>query len=338
MRRDDRDVPGPESLGVVQELDLTPAERAARARLRRRGTRATENTLLPLRLLSRQLLDARARRDRPRRSAARCKAATATAPNEHDVSVPHAARAADDRAVAIGHRTRARAVADRPITPVGGDVPPGAAAGARARRAARAARTAPRARSSRASSVLFTRARAPPSRRAAADTSLRVSRHRRWRSPALLGVLAARRGPAPRGRARRSSTPRTSWASLAGILGVAAHRRLDGHAAHVHGAQREPAPVRSALARAGGRAAARDEPRSRGRASRRCAAVVAVVALLGLALQAAAGFDQVNVAVIALTLPAHLALALGARERSSPTTRAPVGAARARAAVSRSAA
>ena len=89
---------------------------------------------------------------------------------------------------------------------------------------------------------------------------------------------------------------------------VVAHRSRDGVP------QRESLPDQSA--RPGPRADAplRDPVASRaGRAAEGLALVVAGLSLLGLALKVLPGFDQANVQVIALALPAHLGVAAGLR-------------------------
>jgi hypothetical protein len=74
------------------------------------------------------------------------------------------------------------------------------------------------------------------------------------------------------------------------------------------------------------------------RAAERLSVIVVVIALLGLVLKVIPGWHQVNGAVLALTLPIHLALAWSLRELAAyRTSPAPQGAA-ARAMVSRSAA
>ena len=78
---------------------------------------------------------------------------------------------------------------------------------------------------------------------------------------------------------------------------------------------------------------------SRGRAAgsvRTLSTVVAVIAVLGLALKLLPWFNQVNLAVIALTLPAHLTLAWAVRALVADVPTRPAAAARA--VVSRSAA
>jgi hypothetical protein len=71
---------------------------------------------------------------------------------------------------------------------------------------------------------------------------------------------------------------------------------------------------------------------SRGRSAplvRLLSAIIAVVAIVGLAMKVLPWFDQVNVAVIAMTLPAHIALAWGLRTLVPATTPArPAAAAR----------
>jgi hypothetical protein len=79
---------------------------------------------------------------------------------------------------------------------------------------------------------------------------------------------------------------------------------------------------------------------SRGRSAslvRLLSAIIAVVAIVGLAMKLLPWFDQANVAVIALTLPVHLALAWGSRTLVAATSPARTAAA-ARPVVSRSAA
>jgi hypothetical protein len=79
---------------------------------------------------------------------------------------------------------------------------------------------------------------------------------------------------------------------------------------------------------------------SRARATgltRQFSAAIAIVALVGLAMKALPWFDQVNVAVIVMTLPVHLALAWGVRMLVPDTVPARPAAA-ARAVASRSAA
>jgi hypothetical protein len=73
-------------------------------------------------------------------------------------------------------------------------------------------------------------------------------------------------------------------------------------------------------------------------AARTLSMVVAVIAIVGLAMQVLPLFNQTNGAVIALTLPAHLALAWAVRALTSATEFSPRHSAAARAAVSRSAA
>ena len=80
---------------------------------------------------------------------------------------------------------------------------------------------------------------------------------------------------------------------------------------------------------------------SRGKAvnvARTLSMVVAVIAIVGLAMKVIPWFNQTNGAVIALTLPAHLALAWAVRALTSATEFSPRHSAAARAAVSRSAA
>jgi hypothetical protein len=74
-------------------------------------------------------------------------------------------------------------------------------------------------------------------------------------------------------------------------------------------------------------------------AARALATVIAAIALLGLALKLVPVFNQANFDVIALTLPAHIALAWAARVlTAAPLPATPPPASSARAAMSRSAA
>jgi len=152
---------------------------------------------------------------------------------------------------------------------------------------------------------------------------------------AILGLLAR---AARNGRAGRIgfSVAGTTWAALNGLLGVIF---IVGWTATRHAfmarnenlLQFDPLSlvlaVLLALAVSHGRAAG---------LVRTLSTVVAVVAVLGLALKLLPWFNQVNVAVIALTLPAHLILAWAVR--SLPVTVPTRPAAAARAVVSRSAA
>jgi hypothetical protein len=73
-------------------------------------------------------------------------------------------------------------------------------------------------------------------------------------------------------------------------------------------------------------------------AARTLSMVVAVVAVVGFAMQLLPWFNQTNGAIIVLTLPAHLALAWAVRALTSATEFSPRHSAAARAAMSRSAA
>jgi hypothetical protein len=73
-------------------------------------------------------------------------------------------------------------------------------------------------------------------------------------------------------------------------------------------------------------------------AARTLSMIIAVIAIVGLAMKVLPWFQQTNGAVIALTLPAHLALAWAVRALTSAPALSPRHSAAARAAVSRSAA
>ena len=151
----------------------------------------------------------------------------------------------------------------------------------------------------------------------------------------VLVARAARRGS----RAGRIvfTTVGTIWTGLNGLLGVLL---IVGWAAtrHVFMARNENLlqfdPLSLVLA------VLLPMALSRGRSAalvRKLAPVVAVVALVGLAIKVLPWFDQANIAVIALTLPAHLALAWAVRTLV-PDTVPTRPAATAQAVVSRSAA
>jgi hypothetical protein len=134
------------------------------------------------------------------------------------------------------------------------------------------------------------------------------------------------------------ATLATTWAALGGILGVIL---IVGWTAtrHVFMAWNENLlqfnPLSLALAILLPLAI------SKGRAVRpaqRLAIVIAGIALLGFLLQVLPGVDQVNGAVIALTLPVHLALAWSMKALAIAHAPSPMPGAAARAVVSRSAA
>ncbi|HUQ83132.1 MAG TPA: DUF4105 domain-containing protein [Gemmatimonadaceae bacterium] len=149
----------------------------------------------------------------------------------------------------------------------------------------------------------------------------------------LAGLLALLSRAAQRGRgARRAfATVATIWAALNGLLGVIL---IVGWAATRHAfmarnenlLQFDPLSLMLAallpLAIMRGRSA---------NLTRQLATIVAVVSIVGLAMKLLPWFAQVNVAVIAMTLPAHLVLAwavrtlvAGAPERSTVAARATV--------------
>lgn len=155
---------------------------------------------------------------------------------------------------------------------------------------------------------------------------------------ALLGFAAAAARSGSRAGRVSFSTVATIWAALNGILGIVL---IVGWTAtrHAFMARNENLlqfdPLSLALAVMLPLAV------SRGRwvnAARLLALVIAVVSIVGLVVKVVPVFDQVNVAVIAMTLPVHLVLAWGVRT-IVPTADAPErSAAAARVAVSRSAA
>ena len=155
----------------------------------------------------------------------------------------------------------------------------------------------------------------------------------------LLAVLAL--GARSGGRAARLAfaTAATTWTAISGILGVVL---IVGWTAtrHVFMARNENLlqfdPLSLALAVVLPMAIMRGRATD---AARVLSMVVAVVAVLGFAMKLMPMFNQINVAVIALTLPAHLAMAWAVRMLTlAPRTVPAPRAKSARAAVSQSAA
>ena len=157
---------------------------------------------------------------------------------------------------------------------------------------------------------------------------------------AVLFALLTRAANAGKRAARGAVvTLATTWAALNGILGVIL---IVGWTAtrHVFMVRNENLlqfdPVSLALAVALPLAIARGRSV---RAAQRLSAVIAVVALVGLLMKLLPWFSQVNGAVIALTLPVHLALAWSVRALSAARVTRPLPPdAAARAIASRSAA
>ena len=153
----------------------------------------------------------------------------------------------------------------------------------------------------------------------------------------LVFLLARAAHHGSRAGRRAFATVGTIWAALNGILGIVL---IVGWAAtrHVFMARNENLlqfdPLSLVLA------VILPLALSRGRSAslaRLLAAVVAVVAVVGLALKVLPWFDQSNISVIAMTLPGHLALLWGVRTLV-PDSTPERPAASARAVVSRSAA
>lgn len=155
---------------------------------------------------------------------------------------------------------------------------------------------------------------------------------------AFIAVVTRLAGEGRRAARVTLATLSTVWAALGGILGVIlivgwAFTRHSFMAWNQNVLQFDPLSLALAvvlpMAILRGRAA---------RAAERLSVIVVVIALLGLVLKVIPGWHQVNGAVLALTLPIHLALAWSLRELAAyRTSPAPQGAA-ARAMVSRSAA
>ena len=239
-----------------------------------------------------------------------------------------------DRAVAMGTNVGLGEVADRPITQWEEAFLPGRlmdhVRGVQLRAAD--GTTRPLVKGEQA---LFT-ARRPPEPTAPPDVTLRNL----IIGVVIAGLLVTLARAAQRGRrAGRLAfiTTATIWTTLSGLLGVIL---IVGWTAtrHVFMARNEnllqfdPLSLMLAvllpLAVTRGRSAA---------LVRLLSMIIAVVAIVGLAMKLLPWFDQVNVAVIAMTLPAHLALAWGLRTLVPATTPARPAAA-ARPVVSRSAA
>ena len=239
-----------------------------------------------------------------------------------------------DRAVAMGTNIGLGEVADRPITQWEEAFLPGRlmehVRGVQVRAAD--GTTHPLVRGEQ---VLFT-ARRPPEPTAPPDVTLRNL---------IIGVviagllvILARAAQSGRRAGRLAfTTTATIWTALNGILGVIL---IVGWTAtrHVFMARNENLlqfdPLSLVLAVLLPLAV------SRGRSAslvRLLSAIIAVVAIVGLAMKLLPWFDQANVAVIALTLPVHLALAWGSRTLVAATSPARTAAA-ARPVVSRSAA
>ena len=155
---------------------------------------------------------------------------------------------------------------------------------------------------------------------------------------AFIAVITRLAGEGRRAARVVLATFSTVWAALGGILGLIlivgwAFTRHSFMAWNQNVLQFDPLSLALAvvlpMAILRGRAA---------RAAERLSVIVVVIALLGLVLKVIPGWHQVNGAVLALTLPVHLALAWSLRELAAyRTSPAPQGAA-ARAMVSRSAA
>lgn len=155
---------------------------------------------------------------------------------------------------------------------------------------------------------------------------------------ALLVALTRFATSGRRGARVALATLATTWAALGGILGVIF---IVGWTAtrHVFMARNENLlqfdPLSLALAVVLPLAIARGRATH---AARRLSIVIAVIALVGLVLKLVPSFYQVNGAVIALTLPVHLALAWSVRALGAARETSPVPGGAARAMVSRSAA